>query len=193
MDVLLFGPQGSGKGTQAKRIAAEYGIPHIATGDILRAAIDAETSLGLEVKAIVDRGDLVPDALMTGIIRDRLGESDASGGFILDGFPRTMPQAEALDGMLGEISRSLDIVLEFQLADEVCVERMLNRAREEGRSDDTPEVIERRLALYHEQTEPLAEYYRLKGILVGIHADAPVDAVFGEISEALNQVEVAAT
>ena len=134
MNILLLGPQGSGKGTQAKRIAAEYGIPHIATGDILREAIAEETPLGLRVKPILDGGHLVPDDLMILLIRGRLGEPDASEGFILDGFPRTMAQADALDAMFEEIARELDIVFELQLDDESAVRRLLRRAAEEGRS-----------------------------------------------------------
>jgi adenylate kinase len=187
-NVLLLGPQGAGKGTQGKLIAAEYGVPHVATGDMLRAAMAEGTELGRRVQPIYDAGDLVPDDLMIALIRERLGADDASEGFVLDGFPRTMAQAEALEEMLREIGRELDVVLEFQLEDEVGRERMLRRAAEEGRADDTPEAIDRRLALYHAETEPLVEYYRSRGNLVGIHADRPVAQVFGEIQQALEQV-----
>lgn len=187
MNILLLGPQGSGKGTQAKRIQAEYGIPHIATGEILRAAIDAGSDLGRRVKPIVESGQLVPDGLMIELIRERLGEDDAQDGFILDGFPRTLPQAEALDEMLTDIGRELSIVFGFQLEDEIGIERMLRRAEIEGRKDDTPEAIAERLRLYHEQTEPLIGHYRAKGNLVGIHAHRTVDEVFSEVQEALEQ------
>jgi adenylate kinase len=187
MNVLLLGPQGSGKGTQAKRIQAEYGIPHIATGEILRAAIANETELGVRVKPIVESGQLVPDDLMIDLIRERLGEDDAQEGFILDGFPRTIRQAEALDEMLADIGRELSIVFGFQLDDEIGIERMLKRAEVENRKDDTPEAIAERLRLYHELTEPLIDYYRAQGSLVGIHADRTVDQVFAEIQEALEQ------
>jgi adenylate kinase len=190
VDILLLGPQGAGKGTQAKRIAAEYGIPHIATGDILRAAIAAGTELGGRIQPIYDRGDLVPDGLMIDLIRERLTQPDAADGFVLDGFPRTIAQADALDAMLREISRELDVVFELQLSDDLAVQRLLKRAREEGRTDDTPEVIRTRLANYHDKTEPLVEYYRLKGNLVGIHADRSIDQVFSEIQAALDQVAV---
>jgi len=189
-DILLLGPQGSGKGTQGKLIAAEYGIPHVATGDILRAAIAAGSELGQKVKPIYDAGQLVPDDLMIDLIRERLGEEDAREGFVLDGFPRTMPQAEALDEMLREISKELDVVFELQLADEVGRNRMLKRAAEEGRADDTPEAIDERLRIYHQQTAPLVEYYRTRGHLVGIHGDRPIPEVFGEIQRALEQVAV---
>jgi adenylate kinase len=188
VNVLLLGPQGSGKGTQAKRIQAEYGIPHIATGEILRAAMEAGTDLGLKVRPIVDSGRLVPDDLMIDLIRDRLMQPDAENGFILDGFPRTPPQADALDAMLDDIGRNLSIVFEFQLPDDVARERLLRRAELEGRADDTPEAIERRLALYHEQTEPLVEHYRAQGNLVGVHANNSVDGVFAEVQDALEQV-----
>jgi adenylate kinase len=185
---LLLGPQGSGKGTQAKRIEAEYGIPHIATGDMLRAAIQEETELGRRVKPVLESGRLVPDDLMIDLIRERLAQPDAENGFILDGFPRTSPQADALDTMLDEIGRRLSIVFEFQLPDELSRKRLLRRAELEGRADDTPETIDKRLALYHEQTEPLVGHYRLRGNLVGIHAGRSIDEVFAEVQEALEQV-----
>jgi adenylate kinase len=188
VNVLLLGPQGSGKGTQAKRIEAEYGIPHIATGDMLRTAMGQGTDLGRRVKPIVDSGQLVPDELMIDLIRERLGEPDAEAGFILDGFPRTPAQADALDAMLDEIDRGLSIVFEFQLPDDVATERLLRRSALEGRADDAPEAIAKRLALYHEQTEPLVGHYRLRGNLIGIHADRSIDEVFSELQEALEQV-----
>jgi adenylate kinase len=187
VNVLLLGPQGSGKGTQAKRIEADYGIPHIATGEILRAAIAAESELGRRVKPIVESGQLVPDDLMIELIRERLGEDDAQDGFILDGFPRTLPQAGALDEMLADIGRALSIVFGFQLDDRIGIERMRRRAEIEGRKDDTPEAIAKRLELYHQETEPLIGHYRAQGNLIGIHADRTVDEVFAEIQEALEQ------
>ena len=188
MNILLLGPQGSGKGTQAKRIADEFGLAHIATGEMLRHAIAAGTPFGLEVQPIVERGDLVPDALMIDLIRERLDEEDTREGFILDGFPRTMAQARALDAMLAEIGRDLDIVFELQLDDDIAVERLRKRAVDEGRTDDTPEAIARRLSDYHEKTKPLVGYYRNRGNLVGIHGDRPIDSVFAEIQSALATV-----
>ena len=187
MNVLLLGPQGAGKGTQAKRIAAEYGLPHIATGDILRRAMAEETPLGLKVKPIYDSGGLVPDDLMIELIRDRLSQTDTEDGFILDGFPRTFVQAEALDSMLREIDKQLHLVLELQVRDEVAIERLTRRARLEGRPDDTPEAIRRRLALYHDETEPLVEYYRARGNVVGVHGNRTENEVFAEIQQALEQ------
>ena len=189
-NILLLGPQGAGKGTQGKLVASEHGIPHVATGDMLRAAMAADSDLGRRVRPIYDAGGLVPDDLMIALIRERLGDEDAREGFVLDGFPRTMPQAEALEEMLREINRDLDVVFEFQIPDEVGRERMLKRAAEEGRTDDTPEAIDERLRLYHEETKPLIEYYRTRGNLVGVHGDRPVNQVFSEIQQTLEQVAV---
>jgi adenylate kinase len=190
LNVLLLGPQGAGKGTQGKLISGEYGIPHIATGDILRGAMAAGSELGRKVQPIYDAGGLVPDDIMIELIRERLAADDAANGFVLDGFPRTAVQAEALDGMLDEIGRPLTVVLEFQLPEEVSIERLTRRAGDEGRADDTPEGIRRRLALYHEETEPLIEHYRARGSLVGIPADRPIEAVFEEIQRVLEQIAV---
>ena len=186
-NILFVGPQGSGKGTQAKRVAAVQGIPHIATGDIFRAAIAEQTPLGREVQPFLDSGRLVPDELTIGLIRERLQQPDAETGFVLDGFPRNMVQAHALDEMLVAIDRPLDIVFEFALSDELSLERCLGRAREEGRTDDTPEVIARRLGTYHEQTEPIVQHYRAAGRLVVIHAERSIDDVNAELSAALAQ------
>jgi adenylate kinase len=187
VNILILGPQGAGKGTQAKRIAAEYGLPHIATGDILRQAMAEDTALGRQVKPIYDSGRLVPDDLMIELIRERLSKPDAQEGFVLDGFPRTFVQAEALDTMLREIDKQLDLVLELQVPDEVAIERLTRRAELERRPDDTPEGIRRRLALYHEETEPLVEYYRARGNVVGVHGDRSENEVFAEIQKALEQ------
>ena len=192
LDVLLLGVQGSGKGTQAKRIASDYGLAHIATGDMLRSAMSDGSELGEKVKPIYDSGGLVPDNLMIDLIRDRLAQHDTEAGFILDGFPRTMPQAEALDTMLSEIDRPLTVVFELQVPDAVAIERLSKRAEEEGRADDTPEAITKRIDLYHRETEPLVSHYRLAGNLVGIHGNRPENEVFAEIQEALDRARVAA-
>jgi adenylate kinase len=193
LDVLLLGVQGSGKGTQAKRIASDYGLAHIATGDILRAAMAEGTPLGLRVRPIYDAGELVPDDLMIELIRERLQAPDTENGFVLDGFPRTMPQADALDSMLSEIDRPLSVVFELQVPVDVAIERLSKRAVEEGRRDDTPEAISKRIDLYHQETAPLVSHYRLAGNLVGIHGDRPATEVFAEIQEALDQARVTAS
>ena len=188
LNVLISGPQGSGKGTQAARIAAEYGVPHVATGEMFRAAIAARTPLGLEVEPILASGALVPDELTIGLIRERLSEDDAERGFVLDGFPRNAAQAEALDDLLEELDRPLDVVLDLQVPDEVCIERLMGRAEEEGRTDDSPEAIAKRLEIFHRETEPLIGYYLPRGIVVGVHGDRSRDEVWAEIVEALERV-----
>jgi adenylate kinase len=171
-----------------------YGIPHIATGVMLREMRELPTELGRELKDVMDRGELVNDELMIRLIRDRLSRGDTLGGFVLDGFPRTMPQAEALTDLLRELGRELDVVFDFQVpAREVLMERMLRRAAEEGRADDTPEAIARRLELYDRETAPLVEYYRShQANVVGVHADRAVDEVFQEIERSLESVEARA-
>ena len=185
MNLLVLGPQGSGKGTQAARLSADHGIPHVATGDMFRAAIAAGTELGRRVEPILASGELVPDELTVALIRERLSQPDAREGFVLDGFPRTLEQAEELDAMLAEIGRSLDAVLFFDIPDEVAVERLVIRAEQEGREDDQPDVIARRLAIYHELTEPVVERYRATGTLVPLHASGTVGEVAAEIAGAL--------
>jgi adenylate kinase len=188
LNTLILGPQGSGKGTQAARISAEYGIPHVATGDMFREAIAAGTPLGLEVRPILESGALVPDELTIRLMRERISEDDAHAGFVLDGFPRNAAQAEALDELLVELDRPLDIVLDLQVPDAVCMERLVGRAEEEGRTDDTPDVIARRLEIFHRETEPLIGYYLPRGIVVGIHGDGARDEVWAEIVDALESV-----
>jgi adenylate kinase len=188
LNVLLLGPQGAGKGTQAKRISAEYGIPHIASGEILRAEMDAGTELGERVKDVYDRGDLVSDDLMIELIRNRLEQPDTEAGFVLDGFPRTTVQAEALDSMFNDIGRNFSVAFALQIPDGVAFDRLRRRAEVEGRADDTDEAIQRRLDNYHRETEPLIEYYRTRGNLVPIHGNRSENEVFSEISRALEQV-----
>ncbi len=188
MNLLVLGPQGAGKGTQAKRVAAEYGIPHVSTGDMFRAAVAAQTALGRKVEPILSSGELVPDELTIALIRERLGDPDAGPGFVLDGFPRNEAQGDALDEMLGEIGKELDAILFFDLPDDVATERMLGRAQEEGRIDDTPDAIARRLEIYHSDTEPVVEHYRVTGKLVPLHAERTADEVWVEIQQALDQV-----
>jgi adenylate kinase len=190
MNVLLLGPQGSGKGTQAKLVSKTYGIPQIATGDMIREIKELDTKLGRRAREIYDRGDLVDDATIVDLIEARLDRGDTLPGFILDGFPRNTPQAEALDALLRRLGRGLHVVFEFQIPKrEVLLARMEKRAAEEGRTDDTPEAIRKRLEIYDRETAPLVEYYRsTRGNVVGIHADGPVETVFAEIRETLDQL-----
>jgi adenylate kinase len=170
---------------------AMYGIPHIATGDMIREMMARNTELGQQLREVYDRGDLVSDEQIIELIRDRLSRGDTIGGFVLDGFPRTMAQAEALDELLRELGRNLDVVFDFQVPHhELLLERMLRRAAEEGRSDDTPEAITRRLELYERETAPLVEYYRtMRNNVVGIHADRTIEQVFHEIEQSLDEVQ----
>lgn len=188
LNVLLLGPQGAGKGTQAKRVAAAYEIPHIASGEILRDEMAAGTELGNRVKDVYDRGDLVSDDLMIELIRNRLEQPDTESGFILDGFPRTTTQAEALEQILSDLGRSFSVVFALQLPDEVAFDRLRRRAELEGRPDDTDDAIQRRLDTYHRETEPLVEYYRTRGNLVPIHGNRKENEVFSELQDALEQV-----
>ena len=189
MNLLVLGPQGSGKGTQASRLAEEREIPHVSTGDMFRAAIAARTPLGRRVEPILASGELVPDELTVALIRERLSEPDATRGFVLDGFPRNLAQAEALDAMLTEIDRELDLVLFFDLDQVTSTERLRKRAVIEGRDDDTPDAIARRLELYHEQTAPLVELYRATGRPVPIRAERTIDEVANEIADALDLLD----
>jgi adenylate kinase len=184
MRILILGPQGSGKGTQARRIAALHDVPHVATGDILRAAIAEGSELGQRVEPILERGDLVPDDLMVELIRERLVDEQ---GFVLDGFPRTVPQAEALDAMLEEIGKPLDVVLLLQVSDDVALQRLLERGAEEGRLDDAPDVILNRLRLYHGLTEPVVDRYRSDGMLQAVDGEQTVDEVFVAVEDALER------
>ena len=192
MRLLVLGPQGSGKGTQATRIAAERGIPHVSTGEMFRAAIAAGTELGRRVEPILAAGLLVPDDVTVALIRERLSWPDARRGFVLDGFPRNLAQAEVLDAMLDEVGQPLDAVLFLDVADEVSLERLGRRAVIEERDDDTPEAIGLRLAIYHEETAPVVEHYRATGRLVPVHAERSIDEVATEIAEALDLLEGAA-
>lgn len=189
LSIVMLGAPGAGKGTQAVRIAETHGIPHISTGEMLRAAIAAGSELGQKVKGIVESGALVPDELIVEVIRERLSQPDAQNGFVLDGFPRTIVQAEALDALLAELERPLQIVLELELAEETAVKRMLGRALDEGRADDTPEVIKNRFAVYRRETEPLSNYYRSTGILVAVDSSPGMDEVFAEIERVLDGVK----
>ena len=194
MNIVVVGPQGSGKGTQAKKLASTYGIAHIASGDLYREAIARGSELGGQVAPLLAAGQLVPDEITIPLIRDRLDRGDTLPGFILDGYPRNLEQAEALDEMLNDVGRSIHVVFEFQVPNrQQLIDRMLKRAAEENRPDDTLEVIQRRLDTYDRETAPLVEYYRTtRGNVVGIHADRSIDEVFHEIEQSLSALEARA-
>jgi len=183
--LIILGPPGAGKGTQAARIAENLGIPAISTGDIFRANIKNETPLGLQVKEILASGGYVSDDVTNAIVEDRLAEDDCAPGFLLDGYPRTLAQVEALDGMLATQGSSLDHVLELTVDDDAVVARLLKRAESEGRADDTEDVIRERMAIYHRETKPLSDTYRERGLLVEVDGMGQVDEVTGRILAAL--------
>lgn len=185
MRLIIVGPPGAGKGTQASRIAASFGIPAISTGDIFRANIKNETDLGKQVKDILSSGGYVTDEVTNAIVRDRLHEDDAAQGFLLDGYPRTLAQVDALDAMLAEDGHALDAVLELTVDEEAVVQRLIKRAEIEGRSDDTEQVIRERQAIYRKETAPLAELYGQRGLLVQVDGMGDVDEVTGRIEQAL--------
>jgi adenylate kinase len=182
---LLLGPPGAGKGTQAERLVRSLGIPQISTGDMLRAAVKAGTPVGREAKGYMDRGELVPDAVVIGVAEERLAAADAKTGFILDGFPRTAAQAEALDGMLARLGVSLERCVALAVDENELVERLLKRAEIEGRADDNETSIRTRMRVYREQTQPLIDYYRAHGVLREVDGLGTVDAVAGRIEGAL--------
>ena len=208
MYILLMGPPGAGKGTQAEKLIRDYGIPQIATGDMFRAAVKSGTALGKEAKSYMDKGALVPDSVTIGIVKERLAQDDCKKGFVLDGFPRTIPQAEALDVALNKIDQTMDYAIDVDVPDENIVNRMggrraclncgatyhivFNPTKVEGkcdacgadtvlRDDDKPETVQKRLAVYHEQTQPLIDYYKAQGILKSVDGTKPMDEVFSAI------------
>lgn len=190
MNLVLFGPPGAGKGTQSKILTERRGWPQLSTGDMLRAAIEAGTPLGLACKALIARGELVPDETVIGIIAQRYDQPDCANGAIFDGFPRTIPQAEALDRMLGERGRKIDLVLELKVDDAVLLSRVEARIKAGGvlRPDDTPETLSYRLGVYYKNTAPLIDYYGRQGKLRTVDGMAPVEAVTGQIAAVLDSV-----
>ena len=187
MRLLIMGPQGVGKGTQAALLAEHYGIPAISTGDIFRYNIKNKTELGLEALKYTDKGELVPDELTNKIVKDRLAMDDAKNGWILDGYPRNASQVVALDGMLAELGTPLDKVVALDADHDVLMERIAKRAAEQGRSDDTPEAIAKRLATYAKETAPLLDTYRSRGQLVAIDGVGDIDEIQANIVEALDR------
>jgi adenylate kinase len=186
--MLIIGPPGSGKGTQASRISERLGIVAISTGDIFRANVKEETPLGIEAKKYIDKGDFVPDSVTNNMVRDRLKQDDVEPGFLLDGYPRTTAQVEELDSILADGEESLDVVLQLTADDEELVKRLLSRAELEGRADDNEAVIRHRLDLYHEQTEAVVSRYAERGILTKVDGIGPIDEVTDRIMDALKSV-----
>jgi adenylate kinase len=212
MKIIMLGAPGAGKGTQAKQIAGKYGIPHISTGDIFRANIKNGTDLGKKAKEYMDQGLLVPDELTCDLVMDRIAQDDCAKGFVLDGFPRTIPQAEALDAALKKTSQSMDYAIDVDVPDENIVSRMSGRRacldcgatyhivslppKVEGkcdhcgsdlvlRDDDKPETVQKRLSVYHDQTQPLIDYYKKQGILKSVDGTQPMEQVFASIVDIL--------
>ena len=190
MNLVLFGPPGAGKGTQSKILTEKRGLPQLSTGDMLRAAIEAGTPLGLACKALMAKGELVPDETVIGIIAERYDQPDCKNGAVFDGFPRTIAQAEALDRMLAERGRKIDLVLELKVDDAVLLGRVEARIKAGGvlRSDDTPETLAHRLGVYYKNTAPLIDFYRGQGKLKTVDGMAPVEAVTAQIAEVLDAV-----
>jgi adenylate kinase len=186
MRMLLIGPPGAGKGTQAVRVAQAYDIPAISTGDIFRANVAEGTPLGLQAKEYMDRGAYVPDDLTNALVLDRLSQDDTASGFLLDGFPRTLPQVFTLDDCLHSLGNELDVVVQLAIEGDEIVQRLLKRAKDLGRSDDTEDVIRKRLDVYQEQTHPLVAVYAQRGVLVSVDAIGPVEDVTKRIFASLS-------
>ncbi len=184
--LLLIGMPGAGKGTQAERLSQGFGIPAISTGDIFRNNVKNETELGKQAKAYMDRGEYVPDSLTNALVRDRLSHEDAKNGFLLDGYPRTADQVAELDDILASTGEKLDAVVNITANTDEVVKRLLNRAKEQGRADDTEDVIRRRLEVYEEQTAPLIEIYESRGLVVTVDGLGEVAEVTQRITDALS-------
>ena len=182
MRIVFIGPPGAGKGTQAEKIIAKYKPAHLSTGDMLRAARDAKTDIGLQAEKYMSSGQLVPDEVVIGVIAERLTQNDCKGGYLLDGFPRTIAQAEALDKMLATAGTPLDVVLELKVPDDELFARLAKR----GRADDNPDTIRERIAVYNNQTSPLLDYYGKKGLLKTIEGLGTIDEIFAKIEKVLD-------
>ena len=185
MRLVLLGAPGSGKGTQATRLRQHLQVPHISTGDLLRGAVAAGTPLGLKAKAVMEAGNLVSDEIVLGMLEERLGKDDARAGFVLDGYPRNLAQARALDELLARLKQPVDIAVQLDVDTGLLVERIAGRAKAEGRADDTPESVRTRLQVYDTQTAPVIDYYRQHGQLTVVNGVGSLDDVFARIVEAI--------
>lgn len=185
MRLVLLGAPGSGKGTQAARLREHLQVPHISTGDLLRAAVKAGTPLGLQAKAVMEAGGLVSDEIVLGMLEERLTAGDTGNGFILDGYPRNLAQANALDTLLARLHQPVDVAVQLDVDTELLIERLAGRAKVEGRADDTPEAVRNRLKIYDEATAPVVDFYRQSGRLVHLDGVGTMDEVFSRIVEAL--------
>jgi len=185
-NLVLFGPPGSGKGTQSEKIAGNYNFAHISTGDIFRKEIKNETDLGIKVKTIIEKGELVPDELLINILEHALSQADDVDGFVFDGFPRTLQQAKDLDVMLNKTADCVTLVLALEVNQEEVIQRLLKRAQEQGRKDDTEEVIRNRMAVYHKQTSPLIDFYKTQGKFESIKGVGSIDAIFDNIRQIID-------
>lgn len=186
MRLVILGAPGSGKGTQAARLREHLQVPHVSTGELLRAAVTAGTALGLQAKSVMESGGLVSDDIVLGMLEERLLQSDTGNGFILDGYPRNLAQARALDGLLARIKQPADIAVQLDVPQELLVDRLSSRAHVEGRADDSPDSVRKRLTVYAEQTAPVVDYYRNQGKLACVHGVGTVDEVFIRILEAIS-------
>ena len=189
MRLILFGPPGAGKGTQATAISERFSLVHIATGDIFRDNVKNQTDLGQQAQQYMDRGQLVPDEIVIAMVEERISRADVSSGFLLDGFPRTVRQAKALDDILAIESHGIDGVIRLMVSDDELVSRLLRRAEEQGRSDDTQEVIENRLAVYRDETEPLVEFYQERGLLFEVDGEGDISEVRERVLNAVREAE----
>jgi adenylate kinase len=192
MRLVLLGAPGSGKGTQASCLKTELGVPHISTGDMLRAAVTAGTAMGLKAKAVMDAGQLVSDDILLGMLEERLTHDDAKAGFILDGYPRNLAQADALDHLLAKIGQPLDAVVKLEVPNEIIIGRCEIRFKAEGRADDNPDTVRKRLAIYAEQTAPVADFYARRGKLQVVDGVGELDEVTGRIKRVLEDKSAAA-
>jgi len=182
LNIVLFGPPGSGKGTQSEMIIDRYGLTHLSTGDMLRAELAAETELGLKARSIMEKGELVSDEIIIGMIRNRIMEQPGARGFIFDGFPRTVAQAEALDRLLDELGMGIDVMLGLEVDRQELIKRLLKRGKEQGRSDDNLETIENRIRVYEDQTSPVMGYYHEQGKYRGVNGVGSIAEIFGRLT-----------